>query len=123
MDVVIVDKLALKGAEGVETDVERHDGSPHAGRLQRRQQLGSEVQAGGGGRGRARRARVDRLVPIGRRGAVMDVGRKWHLAGSGHDRVRVAVEADRTGAVAQPLPHLEVVATGEGQDGTLGKTS
>ena len=113
VDVVLVDELALQRAEGVEPDVEGHAGAADAIGLERGEQLRREVQAGGRGRRRTWRAGVDGLVALGRRGTVVDVGRQRHLAGRGHDGVRVTVEANGADPVGQALPHLDAVAAAE----------
>ena len=78
-----------------------------ATRLELSQQLRREVEARRSARRPTRGLRVDGLVALGRGGSVVDVRRQRHLAGRGHDGVRVAVEADRPDAVGEPLPHLD----------------
>ena len=113
MDPVLVDELAFERPKRVEAHVQRHARTPDAAIGQRGQQLGGEVEPGGRCGRRARRLGVDGLVALGRCGSIADVRRERHLAGCGHDRMRIAVEADRSDAVGEMLPHLDRLAVAQ----------
>ena len=110
VDPVLVDELALQRPERVEPDVQRDGRALDAGRLERAEQVIGEVEPGRRGGGRSGWTGVDRLVALGRRRSVADVRRQRHLAGIGHDGVRVALEPDDAGAIGEPLPDLDAVA-------------
>lgn len=46
----------------------------------------------------------------------MDVGRQGHLAGCGHDGVRVSIEAHGADAISELFPHLDPVAASKRHD-------
>ena len=81
---VLARVLGLDGQEGAGAHVQRHEMAGDAARVQRRQQLGREVQAGGGRGDGALAARVDGLVALGvlgLHGALAgDVGRQRRVA-------------------------------------------
>src|SRR6266576_7180745 len=64
MDSVLCRIFDADGPEGIETDVQRHEGDPHPAIADRRQQPRREVKARGRRRRRAFLACVDRLIPL-----------------------------------------------------------
>ena len=68
------------------------------------EELRGEVESGGRGRRGARRPGVDGLVALRGARAVVDVGWERRLAGVGHHRGRIPIEADRPGPLAERAP-------------------
>ena len=85
-------------------DVQGDEGDAHAARLQRREQVLAQVQARGGCRHRAGRARVDGLVARGVLGLrrVVDVGRQRNVAGRLEHGVQRIVEREFEKIVLAP---------------------
>jgi len=96
------------GLEGSETDVEGEGCDFHAAGAEGGEDLGREVEAGGGGGGRAERMRVDGLVSLAvLRGVglggltAVDVGGKGHVADAGERGVEVRGRGEAEGALAE----------------------
>ena len=75
--------LGADGTEGSGADLQREEGTLDTGRVQPREEVGGEVEAGGGGSGAARIAGVDGLVAVGVAVVVVDVGREGDGADGG----------------------------------------
>ena len=96
VDPVLLEPLLGHRPERVEPDVERD-----AARVEPREQLRREVQAGGRRRGRAHRARVDGLVAGGIGERLRDVRRQRRLARG------LALETEAPAPLAEVLDQLD----------------
>ena len=114
MDSVLARIVHPHRPEGIEADVQGHEGDSHTAITNRRQQRRREVQASRRRRRRPFLASVDRLVPLTVRKSLLDVGRRGHLTDAADFRKWIgdAVEPHGCGL---PVPRLD----GDGQRRSL----
>jgi len=103
VEVDIFELFHADGLEGAKANVEGDGFDPDANLPELREDLGSEVQAGGGGGGRAGFVREDGLIAVAVLDAVvaMDVWRERHVADFVEDRVEVGRGHEAEGAFAE----------------------